>query len=197
MLKANVECWLARLHIAVQGVLMAGHGGSEAAFGCPWDRIWLLGGSIWLLMGSPWLLRDCFWMPFGLHMAAQRVHVAAHGAAYGRSEAPNGCPWGSQRLHLAGEGFHFTAQRLSTAPMQHICSLCRIWRGQAGQQGFQETAKLRVDWRSLTDSLAMYAQDCKMHKSRLKTQACSSTQACWLQDCPDARMQADGKVLTA
>ena len=52
-------------------------------------------------MDPIWLLRGCFWMPLGLHMAAQRLHgvhmvaqrlhLGALGAAYGCSEAAFGC----------------------------------------------------------------------------------------------------------
>ena len=84
MLKANVECQSEAtngLHVAGQ----AADGCPAVPYGCPY------GGSEAV---------------FGLHMAAQRLPVAAHGvhmavqrlllgvlgAAYGCSEAPNSCP---------------------------------------------------------------------------------------------------------
>ena len=72
-------------------------------------------------MDPIWLLRGCFWVPLGLHMAAPRLQIAAHGAAYDRSEAAFGCRgvafcctgavYGSHAadmqhmLHLAGPGW--------------------------------------------------------------------------------------------
>ena len=40
-----------------------------------------------------WPLRGCFWVPLGLHMAAQRLHMAAHGVHMA-----------AQRLHLGALG---------------------------------------------------------------------------------------------
>ena len=132
MLKANVECWRDRLHIPY-GCPWSPYGGSEAASGCAWDRIWLLEASIWLLMGSPWQLRDCFWMPLGsmwLFRGSIWLPIWLHIAA--------------QRLHLAAEGLHFALYGPSVAPMRQICSVCCIWLGQAEQPGSRAHAKLRV-----------------------------------------------------
>ena len=55
-------------------------------------------------------------MSLGLHMAAQRLHMAAMGLHMS-----------AQRLRLAAEGLHFAAQGLSVAPMRQIYTICCIW----------------------------------------------------------------------
>ena len=97
-----------------------------------------------------------------LHMAAERLHMVAHGGPCGCLEAAFGCSWGciwplkgsiwlpmglhmaAQRLHLAAEGLHFAAQGPSMAPMRQICSICCIWLGQAGVQDGREDAQVMV-----------------------------------------------------
>ena len=123
--------------LAAQGVPMA-----------PMDPIWLLRGCFWSPWGCIWLLRGSIWL--------QRLRLGALGAAYGRSEAPDGCPWGSiwlpmglhmaaHRLHFAAEGWHFAAQGPSMAPMRQICSICCIWLGRAGAQDGREDGQVRLN----------------------------------------------------
>ena len=149
-LMAKVECQYG----ATDGLHMAGqatrdypcgpYGCSKAAFGCPWGCIWLLGGSIWLPMGSIWLLRGCSGVPWGLHMASQRLHMAATWLLGGSIWLPMGLHMAAQRLHLAAEGLHFAAQGPSMAPMRQICSICCIWLGQAGVQDGREHGQVRL-----------------------------------------------------
>ena len=192
MLKANVGCpggslWLPlTLHDCSEAAFVCPSGSIWLLRG----SIWLPMGSIWLLrdcpwgpycrpeaahgvhmaaqrlpMGSIWPPRGCIWLSMGLHMAAQRLYMAAHGAADGCSKAAFGCRgvafcctgavYGSYAadtqymLHLAGPGW---AAKIQTT---------RPGEGNQGALG------------PLTDSPGMEAQDCKMHNSRLKTEECS------------------------
>ena len=58
-------------------------------------------------MDPMWLLRGCFVVPLGLHMAAQRLHMAAHGvhmAAQRLLLGALGAAYGVQRLQMAAHG---------------------------------------------------------------------------------------------
>ena len=89
MLNANLwqqMCciWLDRLHMAAQGVPMTAHG-----------SLWLLKGSLGVPLGMHMAVQRVQMAAHGVHMATQRLHLGALGAAYGLSEVPSGCPWGS------------------------------------------------------------------------------------------------------
>ena len=102
------------VHMAAQrlllGVLGAAYGCSEAPYGCSWGPYGCSETAFVFPWGCIRLLRGFIWLPMGLHMSAQRPHLAA-------------------------EGLHLAAQRPSMAPMRQICSICCIWLGRAGQPG--------------------------------------------------------------